>query len=309
MKMLSFAHSRFMQLLEWKKIGIANLPGVISLLAGLLMWVTSLPGVRRVNFELFFYTHQLYVVFVVFLALHVGDFIFCFAAGGIFLFMLDRFLRFCQSRRTVSVLSARTFPCGTLELVLSKPANLHYNALGWVFLQVRELSWLQWHPFSVSSSPLDGKHHLAILIKVLGDWTQKLERHISSISEKEPETEQLLRPYSEITASVEGPYGHESPYHLTYENLILVAGGIGISPFLAILSDVLHRINDGKSCLPRNILIIWAVKTSDELPLLHTVGMDSICPTFSDSLNLEIQTYVTFDNQNLPGNKFSFFGS
>lgn len=120
---MKFCPYSSMQLLEWKSIGIANLPGVISLLAGLLMWVTSLPGVRRINFELFFYTHQLYVVFVVFLALHVGDFIFCYAAGGIFLFMLDRFLRFFQSRRKVDVLSARSFPCGTLELVLSKPAS------------------------------------------------------------------------------------------------------------------------------------------------------------------------------------------
>ncbi|GER38924.1 ferric reduction oxidase 6 [Striga asiatica] len=78
-----------------------------------------------------------------------------------------------------------------------------------------------------------------------------------------------------------------------YENLILVAGGIGISPFLAILSDVLHRINDGKPCRPKNILIIWAIKTEDELPLLNTVDMNSICPTFSQMLNLEIQTYVT----------------
>ncbi|KAL3620747.1 hypothetical protein CASFOL_035659 [Castilleja foliolosa] len=270
---------------EWKSIGVANLAGVISVVSGLLMWVTSLPGVRRANFELFFYTHQLYIIFVVFMALHVGDFIFCFAAGGIFLFMLDRFLRFCQSRRTVDIISSRCFPCGTLELILSKPANLHYNALGWIFLQVRELSWLQWHPFSVSSSPLDNEHQIAVLIKVLGNWTRKLERRILSISEKGPQ--------NVITASVEGPYGHESPYHLTYENLILVAGGIGISPFLAILSDVLHRINEGKPCLPKNILIIWAIKTSDELPLLQTVDMGSICPNFSNTLNLEIQTYVT----------------
>ncbi|KAG8368965.1 hypothetical protein BUALT_Bualt15G0101100 [Buddleja alternifolia] len=280
-------------LMEWKNIGVANRPGVISLLAGILMWITSLPGVRRLNFELFFYTHQLYVVFVVFLALHVGDFIFCFAAGGIFLFMLDRFLRFFQSRRTVHVLSARSFPCGTLELVLSKPANLHYNALGWIFLQIRELSWLQWHPFSVSSSPLDGKNHLAILIKVLGDWTGKLEKQISSISEKGPQNEQLLQDFPKITASVEGPYGHASPYHLTYESLILVAGGIGISPFLAILSDVLHRIKNREPCMPKNILIVWAIKASHELPLLQTVNMESICPNFSNTLNLEVQTYVT----------------
>ncbi|CAL5322916.1 unnamed protein product [Camellia sinensis] len=106
------------------------------------------------------------------MALHVGDFIFTIAAGGIFLFVLDRFLRFCQSRKTVNVISASCLPCGTVELVISKPGNLQYNALSFIFLQIRELSWLQWHPFSVSSSPLDGKYHIAVLIKVLGKWTK-----------------------------------------------------------------------------------------------------------------------------------------
>ncbi|KAK2665864.1 hypothetical protein Ddye_004438 [Dipteronia dyeriana] len=281
------------ELLEWKSIGIANLPGVISLLAGLMMWVTSLQPVRKQYFELFFYTHQLYIVFVVFLALHVGDFIFSIAAGGIFLFILDRFLRFCQSRRTVDVLSTKCFPCGTVELVLSKPTNLRYNALSFIFLQVRGLSWLQWHPFSVSSSPLDGKHHLAVLIKVLGDWTEKLRENILSISEEELSA----GPHTKITASVEGPYGHELPYHLMYENLILVAGGIGISPFLAILSDVLHRIREGKPCLPRNILIVWAVKNSNELPLLLDLDMESICPFFSNKLNIETCIYVTRESE------------
>ncbi|KAJ9536554.1 hypothetical protein OSB04_un000253 [Centaurea solstitialis] len=282
------------ELIAWKHVGIANLPGVISLVAGLFMWVTSLPPVRRINFELFFYTHQLYVVFVVFLAMHVGDFVFCIAAAGIFLFMLDRFLRFFQSRKTVDILSAKCLPSGTVELVISKPQGLQYNALGWLFIQIRELSWLQWHPFSVSSSPLDGSNHVAILIKVLGDWTEKLRGHITSVAEEEQgETDGLLQSSFTLNASVEGPYGHESPYHLTYENLILVAGGIGISPFLAILSDILHRIRESKPCLPRNVLIVWAVKKSDELPLLQSLDLNSLCPYFDNTLNLEIQTYVT----------------
>ncbi|KAF7144229.1 hypothetical protein RHSIM_Rhsim05G0110600 [Rhododendron simsii] len=284
-------------ILEWKTIGVANLAGVISLAAGLLMWVTSLPPVRRQNFELFFYTHQLYIVFVVFLAMHVGDFIFSIAAGGIFLFILDRFLRFCQSRRTVNVISASCSPCGTVELVVSKPANLQYNALSFIFLQVRELSWLQWHPFSVSSSPLDGKYHMSILIKNLGEWTEKLRGKILNGPKEDSPMVPLQSHHANITVSVEGPYGHELPYHLTYENLILVAGGIGISPFLAILSDVLHRINDKKPCLPRNVLVVWALKTSDELPLLYSLDMESICPVFSDTLNLEIQTYVTRESE------------
>ncbi|RLM66192.1 ferric reduction oxidase 7, chloroplastic-like [Panicum miliaceum] len=111
------------KMLGWKEVGIANLPGVISLAAGLLMWVTSLHPVRKRFFELFFYTHQLYVIFIVFLALHVGDFIFSISAGAVFLFMLDRFLRFWQSRAKVDIISAACRPCGTVELVFSKPAS------------------------------------------------------------------------------------------------------------------------------------------------------------------------------------------
>lgn len=280
------------QILEWRDIGVANLAGVISLAAGILMWVTSLPGVRKWNFELFFYTHQLYVVFVVFFAMHVGDFIYCMAAGGIFLFMLDRFLRFIQSRKTVDIISATSLPCGTVELVLSKPACLRYNALSFIFLQVRELSWLQWHPFSVSSSPLEGKNHLSVLIKVLGEWTDKLKGKVSN-NQKEPQKLLETQLKSLVTASVEGPYGHESPYHLTYKYLVLVAGGIGISPFLAVLSDVMHRLKEGKPCMPRNIYIVWAIKNSDELPLLSMINIDSIDPIFYDALNLDIQIYVT----------------
>ncbi|CAK9322007.1 unnamed protein product [Citrullus colocynthis] len=282
------------KMMEWKDIGVANLPGVVSFLAGLLMWITSLPKVRTKNFELFFYTHQLYIIFVLFLALHVGDFVFSIAAGGIFIFMLDRFLRFAQSRRTVDVISAKALPCGTVELVLSKPRSLRYNALSFIFLQVRELSLLEWHPFSVSSSPLEGEDRLAILIKVLGKWTERLRGKILNDKAKQISSDKH-RPV--MTVSVEGPYGHESPYHLMYENLILVAGGIGISPFLAILSDILHRIRDGKPCLPKKILVVWAIKNSDELPLLSTLNVDSICPFFADKLNIDISIYVTRQSQ------------
>jgi len=53
---------------------------------------------------------------------------------------------------------------------------------------------------------LDGKNHLAILIKVLGKWTEKLRHRITDVDAQKDS--------SVITTSVEGPYGHEVPYHL-----------------------------------------------------------------------------------------------
>ena len=90
--------------------------------------------------------------------------------------------------------------------------DLRYNALSFIFLQIRELSWLQWHPFSVSSSPLDGKYHLCVLIKAMGEWTEKLKGTVLNSSRADLH----LQPRTKITASIDGPYGHELPYHLMY---------------------------------------------------------------------------------------------
>lgn len=61
------------------------------------------------------------MVFVLFMAFHVGDVLFNIAFCGLFLFVFDRFLRFCQSRSTVGVLSTKLLSCGTFELTLAKP--------------------------------------------------------------------------------------------------------------------------------------------------------------------------------------------
>ncbi|KAL5993187.1 hypothetical protein ACLOJK_014110 [Asimina triloba] len=276
------------KILQWKCSNIAYLPGAFAFATGFLIWITSQYRVRRQHFELFYYTHQLYAAFIIFLLLHVGDSVFSCASGGIFIFLADRFLRFCQSRRTIEVVSAACLPCGTMELVLSKPSSTtphNYNALSFIFLRVREISQLQWHPFSVSSSPLDGKHHLSILAKALGGWTRKLQDNIKD-----------MRKPPKITASVEGPYGHEVANHLMYQNLVLVAGGIGISPFLAILRDIMHQVRINQPRQPKNVLVIWAVKTSKDISLLSLVD-SALCPPLSDRLHLKIEIFVTQESE------------
>lgn len=89
------------------------------------MWITSLGSVRKSNFELFYYTHHLYILFVICLALHVSDHILSVAVGSLLLFALDRYLRFIQAQKRVGVLSANLLPCGTLELVLAKPPSMN----------------------------------------------------------------------------------------------------------------------------------------------------------------------------------------
>lgn len=108
------------QMLKWAKTGISNLAGEISLVSGLVMWATTIPGVRRKFFELFFYTHYLYIVFMVFFVFHVGISYACIMLPGFYIFVIDRYLRFLQSRQRVRLVSARVLPCEAVELDFSK---------------------------------------------------------------------------------------------------------------------------------------------------------------------------------------------
>ena len=55
---------------------------------------------------------------------------------------------------------------------MSKPANYKLIHGQFVYLNIPEIHLLQWHPFTVASSP--SSPYLVLIIKVAGDWTMKL---------------------------------------------------------------------------------------------------------------------------------------
>ena len=113
-----------MQMVIWDKVGVSNVAGELALLSGLIMWATAIPRIRRKMFELFFYTHYLYILFMFFFILHVGIAYACIALPSFYLFLVDRYLRFLQSRTSTRLIFARVLPCETLELNLAKtPGN------------------------------------------------------------------------------------------------------------------------------------------------------------------------------------------
>lgn len=109
-----------MQMLEWAETGISNLAGEIAMVFGLAMWATTFPRIRRKFFELFFYTHYLYIPLIIFYVFHVGFSYFCITLPGFYLFLIDRYLRFLQSQQKARLVSARILPCEAVELNFSK---------------------------------------------------------------------------------------------------------------------------------------------------------------------------------------------
>ncbi|XVF73145.1 hypothetical protein PTKIN_Ptkin12aG0178000 [Pterospermum kingtungense] len=273
------------EMTKWSYSDISNVAGEISLLGGLVLWAATFPRIRRKAFELFFYTHHLYIIFVLFFVLHVGIGFACYMLPGFYLFMIDRFLRFLQSRSSVRLLSARVLPCHALELNFAKSPSLSYNPTSIMFVNVPSISMLQWHPFTVSSISSLEPDKLSVIIKSEGSWSTKLYQMLSS----SPSLDRL-------DVSIEGPYGPASNHFLRHDKLVMVSGGSGITPFISIIRELIYRTKTSQCKTPAMILIA-AFKTSSDLTMLDLLLPMTGSPSELSNLQLQIEAYVTREKE------------
>ncbi|KAL9854984.1 putative ferric reduction oxidase 1 [Arabidopsis thaliana] len=272
------------KMLEWDRTAVSNLAGEIALVAGLMMWVTTYPKIRRRLFEVFFYSHYLYIVFMLFFVFHVGISHALIPLPGFYIFLVDRFLRFLQSRNNVKLVSARVLPCDTVELNFSKNPMLMYSPTSTMFVNIPSISKLQWHPFTIISSSKLEPETLSVMIKSQGKWSTKLYDMLSSSS-----SDQINR----LAVSVEGPYGPSSTDFLRHESLVMVSGGSGITPFISIVRDLFYMSSTHKCKIPK-MTLICAFKNSSDLSMLDlilpTSGLTTDMASFVD---IQIKAFVT----------------
>lgn len=96
------------------------------------------------------------------------------------------------------------------------------------------------HPFTISSSPTDER--LSVTIKSVGDFTSTV---------KDTKTGDY--------AYIDLPYGVFSFLNYDAPELIFIAGGIGITPFMSMLRYICAK------GLDRKVTLIWGNKTSKDI--------------------------------------------
>eukprot|EP00258_Populus_trichocarpa_P021748 XP_024437767.1 ferric reduction oxidase 8, mitochondrial isoform X1 [Populus trichocarpa] len=274
---------------RWQKKGRIYLAGEIALVTGLVIWITSLPQIRRRRFEIFYYTHHLYIVFLIFFLFHAGDRHFYMVFSGVFLFGLDKLLRILQSRPQSCILSARIYliPSKAIELTLPKDpvAGLKYTPTSVIYMKIPSISKFQWHPFSITSSSNIDDHTMSVVVKCNEGWTSSLYDMIQA--ELDSDTGAM----NCIPVSIEGPYGPASLDFLRHDSLLLIAGGAGITPFLSIIKEI-ASINSSRYRFATQVQLIYVVKKSQDVCLLNSVSSQLLNQS-STQLSLNLKVYVT----------------
>jgi predicted ferric reductase len=195
---------------------------------------------RRTHYELFQYTHYFGIVFFLVAVLHAWGFWY-YAAGGMVLWMLDRLVRLGRASVPAPVVAVETHE-GVTRLKLratdaSQAPFLDHFAGQYAFINIPAVSETEWHPITISSAP--SSRVRTFHIKSLGGkaWTEDVARMANAHMVASVPGQVSVAP---PTVRVDGPYGRPVNY-LDSETVLLVAGGIGITPLHSIFVDLYAR--------------------------------------------------------------------
>ncbi|KAF3334414.1 respiratory burst oxidase protein B-like protein [Carex littledalei] len=231
----------------WFRRGRIKLPGPLNRLTG---------------FNAFWYSHHLFVIVYILLVIH-GIFLYLshkwykkttwmYLAIPVTLYAGERLKRALRSSvRPVKILKVAVYPGNVLTLHMSKPQGFRYRSGQYIFVNCADVSPFQWHPFSITSAPQDD--YVSVHIRTLGDWTRELKNVFSKVCEPPSDGKSgLLRAdYDRDSRSsipnfprilIDGPYGAPAQDYKQYEVVLLVGLGIGATPFISIIKDIINNI-------------------------------------------------------------------
>lgn len=210
--------------------------GFVAMLVYTIMIVAL--RARKSRFELFFNTHLIgAAIFIIIIILHGKLFgvlyTYKWITAPIAIYLIDRCYRNWHTHvlhATMPGTSETGFGGGVLKLAV--PKCFEYRAGQYVDVMIPSISRTQWHPYTIASAPHEPQ--LIFYIKVVGDWTAKLNSQLQDIFAKgRQET---------MEVHVRGPYGAPAQHVGQFDSVVLISGGIGSTPFCSIIKSAVYEI-------------------------------------------------------------------
>jgi predicted ferric reductase len=303
---LALAHSCFyIDYVLKNPTDYVTLTGFICLGCGVIIFITSFNYIRRHYFNLFFWFHcGSFLGFVVALFLHATA-ARPFVLASLGSYAIDKAIQLSRkmTKNTTAFenLDDRTARVRFAKTQLSSLLCRHQVGQ-YVFVNFPSLSLQEWHPFSVASGP--NAPYIDIYVRALGDHSKKIVEYSKKCAAENKQAK----------IRVDGPYGTLPFNYHRYGSILLVGGGIGITPIMGILDDIYGRVGNGRMkkrapshCI-KNVSVVWimphaadATLFSDLLDSYHLKSLvDPLVP------DLELSIYVTRDDGTLAGKSITY---
>ncbi|RMZ90081.1 hypothetical protein DV736_g2678, partial [Chaetothyriales sp. CBS 134916] len=281
--------------------------GYVMLFALIAMVFTSIEKKRRANYERFWNTHHLFIIFFVFWSVH-GAFCmikadtapFCFGTGvfwqywmvGGFAYLLERVLREIRGRHNTYVTKVIQHPSNVVEIQMHKD-HTKTRAGQYIFLCCPEVSIWQYHPFTLTSAPEED--YISVHVRMVGNFTKALGKALGCEdpkdlgSRKERSAVVSMAPTAGRKPDgfglqkllprvyVDGPFGSASQDVFKFETALLVGAGIGVTPFASILKSIWYRMSNAATpnTRLRKVYFFWVCRDFGSLEwfksLLHAI--------------------------------------
>lgn len=178
---------------------------------------------RKINYKLFEYTHMLYIIWLPLCIIHtliIPDMYIYFTVIGSF-FALERIYDLLFKTTWYSFVNSKI--CDKKTTYICCPREHTTYPGSYYRIKVPSLSFF-WHPFSLSGSVTS--KYLKFFVESTGDWTKGLYNLVKNNDNKN------------MTIAIQGPFISSSRH--VFDNPksrnLLIATGIGITPFFSILS-------------------------------------------------------------------------
>ncbi|KAI4104681.1 MAG: hypothetical protein L6R36_002491 [Xanthoria steineri] len=312
---------------------VGGITGHVMMLCMLLMFTTAHAKIRQQSYETFWYTHHLFVPFLLALYTHATG---CFVrdttlpyspfAGSPFwnhcigyegwrweligggIYIMERIYREIQSRRPAKIMKVVRHPYDAMEIQFSKP-SMKYKAGQWLLINIPSVSTTQWHPFTITSCPFDP--YVSIHVRQVGDWTRAVGDALGCGPAQSKELDTLdpsgvyeiaLQNHQSMPdIRIDGPYGAPAEDVFDNEIAVLIGTGIGITPWASILKNIWHlRAGPNPPTRLRRVEFIWVCKDTSSfewfqalLSSLEAQSQDAAAYSGSGLEFLRIHTYLT----------------
>lgn len=306
-----------------------GITGHIMLLCMLLIYTTAHARIRQQSFETFWYTHHLFIPFLLGMYTHATH---CFVrdvakpispfAGKDFwdhcigyegwrwelfgggLYLIERLYREVRARRQTQIVQVIRHPYDAVEIQFTKP-SMKYKPGQWLFLNCPEVSYYQWHPFTITSCPTDS--YISVHVRQVGDFTRALADALGAGPAQAKLFDELdqngmyeiaLQHGQKMPAlRIDGPYG--APAEDVFENeiAVLIGTGIGVTPWASILKSIYRlRQSSNPPKRLRRVEFIWICKDTNSFEWLQVLlkSLEAQSKTGPDGDQfLRIHTYLT----------------